>query len=122
MGRGRGGQLRRPRRRRRRDAPQMEGFGVTPARQPARRFRFPLLTVPGFFRLVFAVVAVLVVAAAVIIGLLIARGRTAADQRDEVTSAQAQAYRLQAALVDQEIGVRGYAITGDTQFLQPYTT
>ena len=100
----------------------MEGFGVTPARQPARRFRFPLLTVPGFFRLVFAVVAVLVVAAAVIIGLLIARGRTAADQRDEVTSAQAQAYRLQAALVDQEIGVRGYAITGDTQFLQPYTT
>jgi hypothetical protein len=38
-----------------------------------------------------------------------------------VLPAQAQAYRLQGALVDQETGVRGYAITGDSRFLQPYT-
>ncbi|MER6287095.1 sensor histidine kinase [Streptomyces sviceus] len=35
--------------------------------------------------------------------------------------AQTEAYRLQAALVDQETGIRGYAITADRQFLDPYT-
>ena len=46
------------------------------------------------------------------------------DAANELTGtilpAEAQAYRLQGALVDQETGVRGYAITGDIQFLQPY--
>ena len=35
--------------------------------------------------------------------------------------AQAQAYRLQGALLDQETGVRGFGITGQPSFLQPYT-
>ncbi|QIJ66844.1 sensor histidine kinase [Streptomyces sp. JB150] len=38
-----------------------------------------------------------------------------------VQPAQTEAYRLQAALVDQESGIRGYAITADEQFLLPYT-
>ncbi|WP_203615911.1 sensor histidine kinase [Streptomyces sp. SID13726] len=38
-----------------------------------------------------------------------------------VQPAQTEAYRLQAALVDQETGIRGYAITADRQFLTPYT-
>lgn len=38
-----------------------------------------------------------------------------------VLSAQAQAYRLQGALVDQETGIWGYGITGQAMFLQPYT-
>ncbi|MEV0523246.1 CHASE3 domain-containing protein [Streptomyces sp. NPDC050439] len=40
---------------------------------------------------------------------------------DRLQPARTQTYRLQAALVNQETGVRGYAITADRQFLQPYT-
>ena len=40
---------------------------------------------------------------------------------NSILPAQAQAYRLQGALVDQETGVRGYGLTGDVRFLQPYT-
>ncbi|MFG2682071.1 CHASE3 domain-containing protein [Streptomyces sp. NPDC048392] len=39
---------------------------------------------------------------------------------DRVQPAQTEAYRLQAALVNQETGVRGYAIAADRQFLAPY--
>jgi signal transduction histidine kinase len=84
--------------------------------------RFPLLTVPGWFRAVFAVIAVLVVGAGVIIFQLLGRSRVAtAELTNAVLPAQAQAYRLQAALLDQETGVRGFGITGDPSFLQPYT-
>ncbi|MFJ8731145.1 CHASE3 domain-containing protein [Streptomyces bauhiniae] len=38
-----------------------------------------------------------------------------------VQPAQTEAYRLQAALVNQETGIRGYAITADKRFLKPYT-
>ncbi|MER8032650.1 CHASE3 domain-containing protein [Streptomyces bauhiniae] len=48
-----------------------------------------------------------------------------ADATDElllgVQPAQTQAYRLQAALVNQETGIRGYAISADKRFLTPYT-
>ncbi|WP_345620917.1 sensor histidine kinase [Streptomyces ziwulingensis] len=48
-----------------------------------------------------------------------------ADVTDRLTGrvmpAQTEAYRLQAALVNQETGVRGYAIAADRQFLAPYT-
>ncbi|MFJ8200937.1 ATP-binding protein [Streptomyces sp. NPDC096152] len=37
-----------------------------------------------------------------------------------VQPAQVEAYRLQAALVNQETGIRGYAIAADRQFLSPY--
>ncbi|WP_369212199.1 sensor histidine kinase [Streptomyces flavofungini] len=40
---------------------------------------------------------------------------------NQVQPARTQAYRLQAALVNQETGVRGYAIAADPQFLAPYT-
>ncbi|MFD6102877.1 CHASE3 domain-containing protein [Nocardia salmonicida] len=39
---------------------------------------------------------------------------------DHTQPARWQAYQLQAALLDQETGIRGYAITGDPQFLEPY--
>ncbi|MGD0686342.1 MAG: CHASE3 domain-containing protein [Streptosporangiaceae bacterium] len=84
--------------------------------------RFPGMTVQGWFAVVFAGFAVLVIAAAVVIGQLLAQGRAvSADLDGGVLPAQAQAYRLQGALVDQETGVRGYGITGQSDFLQPYT-
>jgi signal transduction histidine kinase len=39
---------------------------------------------------------------------------------DSIQPARVEAYRLQAALSDQETGTRGYAITGNRQFLDPY--
>ncbi|MFI8348439.1 CHASE3 domain-containing protein [Streptomyces sp. NPDC085596] len=38
-----------------------------------------------------------------------------------VQPAQTEAYRLQSAMVNQETGIRGYAITADKRFLGPYT-
>ncbi|MFJ4033350.1 sensor histidine kinase [Streptomyces griseoluteus] len=38
-----------------------------------------------------------------------------------VQPAQTEAYRLQSAMVNQETGIRGYAITADKRFLKPYT-
>ncbi|MFJ3662465.1 CHASE3 domain-containing protein [Streptomyces sp. NPDC090119] len=37
-----------------------------------------------------------------------------------VQPAQTEAYRLQSAMVNQETGIRGYAITADKRFLTPY--
>src|SRR5580658_8324207 len=89
----------------------------------AGRHRFPVLTVQGWFLLVFALIAALILVAAVIIAQLLARGRVVSGELDNSTlPAQAQAYRLQGALVDEETGVRGYGITSDPRFLEPYTS
>jgi len=79
--------------------------------------------VQGWFWLVFGAFAVLVVAAAVVIIELLAHGRAVTSELEfTVLPAQAQAYRLQGALVDQESGIRGYGISGDARFLAPYTS
>jgi len=91
-------------------------------RQPAKGPRFPGLTVQGWFGVVFAVLTILVVAGAVIIAQLLVQGRAKSAELDGgILPAQAQAYRLQGALVDQETGIRGFGITGQRSFLQPYT-
>jgi signal transduction histidine kinase len=78
--------------------------------------------VQGWFRLVFAVLAVLAVAAVVVVVSLLAAGRQASgDLENDILPAQAQAYRLQGSLLDQETGVRGFGITGRRDFLPPYT-
>ena len=88
---------------------------------PERRLRN--LTVQGWFRLVFTVLGLLVVVAVLAVVALTAQTRDVSDElASSILPAQAQAYRLQGALVDQETGVRGYAITGDPRFLQPYTS
>jgi signal transduction histidine kinase len=84
--------------------------------------RFPALTVQGWFAAVFAVLAVLLIAAAVVIAQLVGQDRSVSAELDAgILPAQAQAYRLQGALIDQETGVRGYGITGQASFLPPYT-
>src|SRR5262249_33131506 len=137
-GRGRDGAVRRPGRRRRRRAPAVAARGgrVTPPHRsarsgaragpaprpppPARRPGRPVLALQGWFRLVFAVLAVLAVVAVVAVFGLLAAGRQASgDLEGHILPAQVQAYRLQGALVDQETGVRGFAITGRRDFLRP---
>jgi hypothetical protein len=105
-------------------SPHPAGPGQHPAgtSPPASGPRFPALTVQGWFALVFALLTVLVVAAAIVISQLLAQGRSVSAELDgSILPAQAQAYRLQGALVDQETGVRGFGITAQPSFLQPYT-
>ncbi|UQT61350.1 CHASE3 domain-containing protein [Streptomyces durmitorensis] len=63
----------------------------------------------------------LVVVGTVVGARLLGQTADVTDQlTDRLQPARTQAYRLQAALVNQETGVRGYAITADRQFLDPY--
>ncbi|MFF0015666.1 CHASE3 domain-containing protein [Streptomyces sp. NPDC005374] len=80
------------------------------------------LTVQGWFYLLLAAMTLLVVIGSVVGASLLGRTAQVSDQLLlRVQPAQTEAYRLQAALVNQETGIRGYAITADRQFLTPYT-
>jgi signal transduction histidine kinase len=89
---------------------------------PRPQRRFPRLTVLGWFRVAFAALAVLVVASAAAIAWALTADQRVSDELDgSILPAQAQAYRLQGALLDQETGVRGFVLTRNPTFLQPYT-
>ncbi|MGW5738402.1 MULTISPECIES: sensor histidine kinase [Streptomyces] len=79
------------------------------------------LTVQGWFQLVLLLMVLLVVAGTVVGARLLGQTADVTDRlTDRLQPASTQTYRLQAALVNQETGVRGYAITADRQFLAPY--
>ncbi|MFD7229302.1 CHASE3 domain-containing protein [Streptomyces sp. NPDC059881] len=80
------------------------------------------LTVPTWFGLVLAAILLVVGAFAVVGAQLL--GRTAAESNDlvdRIQPARVDAYRLQKALLDQETGVRGFALSRDPRWLEPYT-
>ncbi|MFJ4787311.1 CHASE3 domain-containing protein [Streptomyces sp. NPDC088794] len=80
------------------------------------------LTVQSWFYLVLALMMlVVVIGTAVGASLLDRTARVTDELLEQVQPAQTEAYRLQATLVNQETGVRGYAIAADRQFLEPYT-
>lgn len=80
-------------------------------------------TVQGWQNLVLAVMGVVVLAGAVVGTVLLNRTD---DVTNEITSEigpmRLGAYQLQAALRDQETSLRGYAISADPQFLEPYVS
>jgi signal transduction histidine kinase len=79
------------------------------------------LTVQGWQNLVLSAMGVVVLVGLVAGGLLMHRTDTLSRELiDNIQPARVQAYALQAALRDQETAVRGYVITGDRQFLDPY--
>jgi signal transduction histidine kinase len=79
------------------------------------------LTVQGWIRLVLALMALLVVVGAGVgAGLLRSTTSVTDHLLLDVEPAQTEAYRLQSALVNQETGIRGYAIAADRRFLEPY--
>ena len=95
---------------------------MTASGAAARRPRALDLGVQDWFRLAFAALGVLAVLAAVLVAWLTVQTRgTSNELVNSILPAQAQAYRLQGGLIDQETGVRGYGLTGDVRFLQPYT-
>ncbi|MFT7837962.1 CHASE3 domain-containing protein [Saccharothrix sp. BKS2] len=80
------------------------------------------LTVQAWFFLLLAVMCLLVLVGAVVGAEVLRHTARVSDQQLEgVLPARAEAYRLQNALVDQENGARGYAVTAEPQFLAPYT-
>ena len=80
------------------------------------------LTVQGWFFLALSLMVLLVVIGTAIGANLLSRTADVTDDLlQRVQPAQTEAYRLQAALVNQETGIRGYAIAADKQFLAPYT-
>jgi signal transduction histidine kinase len=80
------------------------------------------LTVQGWFYLLLAAMTLLVVVGSVVGASLLGRTAEVSDRLlRRVQPAQTEAYRLQAALANQESGIRGYAIAADRQFLVPYT-
>ncbi len=79
------------------------------------------LTAQAWFQLVLASMVLVVIIGTVAGAQVIAETNRGADRLlDKSLPAAAEAYKLQSALVDQETGLRGYGITADPQFLQPY--
>ncbi|WP_086008959.1 sensor histidine kinase [Nocardia brevicatena] len=79
------------------------------------------LTAQAWFQLVFALMILVVLLGAVAGAQVINHTNHVTDRLVEQTlPASAEAYRLQSALINQETGLRGYAIAADPQFLEPY--
>ena len=89
---------------------------MTEPRKERRR-----LTVQGWQNLVLMAMGVVVLAGAITGSVLVNQtddvSRTLID---EIQPARVASYRLQTAVRDQETATRGYAITTDRQFLEPY--
>ncbi|MFE3945615.1 ATP-binding protein [Streptomyces sp. NPDC059118] len=85
-------------------------------RRPASR-----LSVQHWVHLILAVFVLVVCAGSVVGGLVLSRmsDRTT-ELVDRIQPARSSSFQLQNALLDQETGVRGFALTGDTTFLRPY--
>lgn len=79
------------------------------------------LTVQGWQNLVLAVIGTAVLACSIAATILVGQADKVSNQlRDGVQPARIAGYQLQAALRDQESAVRGYLITADPRFLDPY--
>jgi signal transduction histidine kinase len=76
----------------------------------ARRLRVALL----------ALSALLLLAALLLVGVLREADRALSNQTDRTFPARLAASQLMTALVDQETALRGYALTNDRRFLEPY--
>jgi len=89
--------------------------------QPLRPPRLSRLTVRGWQALVLSSMGVMVLAGAVVGAALLNRtNEVSRELTDDIQPARVAACQLQAALRDQETGIRGYLIAADRQFLTPY--
>ncbi|WP_327112056.1 CHASE3 domain-containing protein [Streptomyces sp. NBC_01341] len=79
------------------------------------------LSVQNWVHLILAGFVVVVCGCLVVGGLVLSRisDRTT-DLVDRIQPARSSSFQLQNSLLDQETGVRGYALTGDQSFLEPY--
>ncbi|MEU9063733.1 ATP-binding protein [Streptomyces sp. NPDC048430] len=81
------------------------------------------LSVQNWVHLILAGFVLVVCGCLVVGGLVLSRisDRTT-DLVDRIQPARSASFQLQNSLLDQETGVRGFALTGDASFLDPYET
>lgn len=79
------------------------------------------LSVQNWVHLILAVFVLVVCAGLTVGGLVLSRisDRTT-ELVDRIQPARSSSFQLQNALLEQETGVRGFALTGDPAFLRPY--
>ncbi|WP_345983741.1 ATP-binding protein [Streptomyces sp. DSS69] len=88
---------------------------------PARSGAAARLTVQNWVHLILAGFILVVCGCLVVGGLVLARmSDHTTDLVDRIQPARSLSFQLQNALLDQETGVRGFALTGDDSFLEPY--
>jgi signal transduction histidine kinase len=91
---------------------------VIEQREQSRRSR--VTTQRWFGRVLLAMVAVLVIGG-VVGGLALSHTTNVSNRlSDRISPARTGVVQLSAALVDQETGVRGFVLSGETEFLDPY--
>ncbi|MFD5203093.1 ATP-binding protein [Streptomyces sp. NPDC058375] len=79
------------------------------------------LSVQSWVHLILGGFVVVVCGCLVIGGLVLSRMSERTDELvDIIQPARSVSFQLQNALLDQETGVRGFALTGDRSFLEPY--
>ncbi|MGW7417044.1 sensor histidine kinase [Streptomyces sp. NPDC054863] len=92
-----------------------------PGRRRCARLRFERLSVRGWIRFVLLSMAVLLVLCAGVGAFLLDRtGDRNTDLVDHIQPGRSATLLLQRSLVDQETGVRGFALSGNEAFLEPY--
>ncbi|MEV6794371.1 ATP-binding protein [Streptomyces sp. NPDC051320] len=98
----------------------MADDGTRGGRGEVRGFR-SRLSVQNWVHLILAGFVVVACLCTAVGGVFLSRtnDRTT-DLVDHVQPARAAAFQLQKSLLDQETGVRGYALSGDRSFLDPY--
>ncbi|CAM5305255.1 histidine kinase OS=Streptomyces microflavus OX=1919 GN=HUT09_31715 PE=4 SV=1 [Streptomyces microflavus] len=88
---------------------------------PVRTGTAARLSVQNWVHLILGGFIVVVCACLVVGGLVLARmSDQTNDLVDRIQPARSVSFQLQNALLDQETGVRGFALTGDDSFLEPY--
>ncbi|MEU1280930.1 ATP-binding protein [Streptomyces sp. NPDC005805] len=94
------------------------GAGPDGGARPRLSGRF---TVQGWFLLVLGLMALVVVVSAVVGGVMVNRAEERQDElADVIQPGRSVSLRLQKSLLDQETSVRGYALSGRDEFLEPY--
>ncbi|MEU5841372.1 CHASE3 domain-containing protein [Rhodococcus sp. NPDC047139] len=79
------------------------------------------LVVQSWFQVAFAILAVFAVVGSIVGAVFIHRTVQITDELTKrIQPAMVQAYRMQTALLDQQTGARGYALTTNPAFLEPY--
>ncbi|MEU4924795.1 ATP-binding protein [Streptomyces parvus] len=79
------------------------------------------LPVQSWVHLILGGFVVVVCGCLVVGGLVLSRMSQRTDELvDRIQPARSVSFQLQNALLDQETGVRGFALTGDRSFLEPY--
>ncbi|MFD3717439.1 CHASE3 domain-containing protein [Streptomyces sp. NPDC058674] len=97
------------------------GPAAPPTRATRAAVRLRGLSVQAWFMTALALLAAMVLTTAGVGAALLANTTAAGDRLvDGIAPAQRDALRLEAALLDQETGIRGYLLTGQPALLEPY--